>query len=76
MESFNPSPQQKEEEQKQKQSYSGWLREQYNIQYEKWYPWIEDQYLRWFGKGDNKASYVAKCEKPSIPILLYPRCAY
>ncbi|KAK6543638.1 hypothetical protein TWF694_000382 [Orbilia ellipsospora] len=31
----------------------------YNKQYEKWVPWLEDQYLYWFGK-DNKASYVTK----------------
>ncbi|KAF3912746.1 hypothetical protein ABW20_dc0101481 [Dactylellina cionopaga] len=31
----------------------------YNAQYEKWVPWLEDQYLSWFGK-DNKASYVTK----------------
>ncbi|BAE54598.1 unnamed protein product [Aspergillus oryzae RIB40] len=61
MTSLNPISQpQEEEEKKQQQSYSDWLREQYNIQYEKWYPWIEDQYLKWFGKGDNKASYATK----------------
>lgn len=31
----------------------------YNTQYEKWVPWLEDVYLRWFTK-DNKASYTAK----------------
>lgn len=31
----------------------------YNKQYEKWMPWIEDQYLYYFGK-DNKASYATK----------------
>ncbi|KAF7594624.1 hypothetical protein BBP40_008714 [Aspergillus hancockii] len=60
MDSFNPATQQQDEEQKQNQSYSTWLREQYNVQYEKWYPWIEDQYLKWFGRGDNKASHVTK----------------
>ncbi|KAB8271698.1 hypothetical protein BDV30DRAFT_213165 [Aspergillus minisclerotigenes] len=61
MDSLNPTSQpQEEEEKKQQKSYSDWLREQYNIQYEKWYPWIEDQYLKWFGKGDNKASYATK----------------
>ncbi|KAE8343793.1 hypothetical protein BDV24DRAFT_128269 [Aspergillus arachidicola] len=61
MSSLNPISQpQEEEEMKQQQSYSDWLREQYNIQYEKWYPWIEDQYLKWFGKGDNKASSGTK----------------
>ncbi|KAK5940227.1 hypothetical protein PMZ80_007647 [Knufia obscura] len=28
----------------------------YNKQYENWMPWIEDQYLAWFGK--NKTSYT------------------
>ncbi|KAE8137267.1 hypothetical protein BDV38DRAFT_246997 [Aspergillus pseudotamarii] len=61
MNSPNPNSQPQEaEEKKHQQSYYDWLREQYNIQYEKWYPWIEDQYLKWFGKGDNKASYVTK----------------
>lgn len=32
----------------------------YNKKYEQWMPWIEDQYLYWFGKGDNKASYATK----------------
>ncbi|KAJ5585503.1 uncharacterized protein N7459_005303 [Penicillium hispanicum] len=31
-----------------------------SVNYEEWMPWIEDQYLKWFGKGDNKASYVTK----------------
>ncbi|KAF7871904.1 uncharacterized protein EAF02_009009 [Botrytis sinoallii] len=48
------------EEQRQKQTYTEWVKEAYNDQYEKWMPWIEDQYLRWFGKGDNKASYATK----------------
>ncbi|KAL4930918.1 uncharacterized protein BDV17DRAFT_28514 [Aspergillus undulatus] len=47
-------------EEKEKKSYSEWVKEAYNDQYEKWMPWLEDQYLKWFGKGDNKASYVAK----------------
>lgn len=46
-------------EQKAKQSYTEWLKESYNYQYERWMPWIEDQYLKWFGK-DNKASYATK----------------
>jgi hypothetical protein len=40
-------------------STSEWAQKTYNEQYEKWVPWIEDMYLRWFTK-DNKASYVAK----------------
>lgn len=34
-------------------------RKYYNEKYEVWMPWVEDQYLYYFGK-DNKASYVAK----------------
>ncbi|KAF7955524.1 hypothetical protein EAE96_004450 [Botrytis aclada] len=48
------------EDQRQKQPYTEWVKEAYNDQYEKWMPWIEDQYLKWFGKGDNKASYAIK----------------
>ena len=48
------------ESEKKKQTYYEWAASVYANQYEKWMPWIEDQYLRWFGKGDNKASYVAK----------------
>jgi hypothetical protein len=44
----------------EKQSYKAWAQNAYNSQYESWMPWIEDQYLRWFGKGDNKASYATK----------------
>jgi len=47
------------QEQKKKQTYTEWAKEGYNYQYERWMPWIEDQYLRWFGK-DNKASYATK----------------
>jgi len=57
-------------EQKKKQTYTEWLKENYNYQYERWMPWIEDQYLKWFGKGDNKASYTAK--GTSTPSLLIP----
>ncbi|KAJ5132000.1 hypothetical protein N7448_006158 [Penicillium atrosanguineum] len=44
----------------EKQTYSEWAKKTYGDQYENWMPWIEDQYLRWFGKGDNKASYATK----------------
>jgi len=64
--SAEPSKEQKKQiydnlpaEQKAKQSYTEWLKESYNYQYERWMPWIEDQYLKWFGK-DNKASYATK----------------
>ncbi|KAH7014931.1 hypothetical protein EDB80DRAFT_748077 [Ilyonectria destructans] len=36
-----------------------WTKKTYNDQYEKWVPWLEDTYLRWFTK-DNKASYATK----------------
>ncbi|KAM0300175.1 hypothetical protein ACHAPM_006481 [Fusarium culmorum] len=36
-----------------------WTKATYNDQYEKWVPWMEDVYLRWFTK-DNKASYATK----------------
>jgi len=36
-----------------------WARDQYNRQYERWVPWLEDIYLRYFTR-DNKASYTAK----------------
>ncbi|KAF9895353.1 hypothetical protein FE257_000257 [Aspergillus nanangensis] len=48
------------EEKKQQQTYSEWLSQVYNDQYQKWMPWIEDMYLRWFGRGDNKTSYATK----------------
>ncbi|KAH2845256.1 hypothetical protein KXV85_010003 [Aspergillus fumigatus] len=48
------------EDQKKKQTFGEWVKEAYNDRYEKWMPWLEEQYLKWFGKGDNKASYVAK----------------
>lgn len=38
-----------------------WTKEQYNKQYEKWVPWLEDMYLKLFTK-DNKASYATKGE--------------
>lgn len=43
-----------------------WAKQTYNDQYEKWMPWIEDFYLRWFTK-DNKTSYVAKRRFPASP---------
>ena len=47
------------DEQKKKQTYTEWVKDAYNNQYEKWMPWIEDKYLAWFGT-DNKASYATK----------------
>jgi len=46
-------------EHREKQTYMEWVKAGYNNQYEKWMPWLEDQYLAWFGK-DNKASYATK----------------
>lgn len=73
-----PSEEQKKEiyeglsaEQKQKQSYTEWVKDAYNNQYEKWMPWIEDKYLEWFGK-DNKASYVTKGMRDTIEALESP----
>ncbi|KAL3459061.1 hypothetical protein BJX64DRAFT_291604 [Aspergillus heterothallicus] len=48
------------ESEKKSKTYAEWVKEAYNEQYEKWMPWLEDQYLKWFGKGDNKASYATK----------------
>lgn len=56
----NPLPGNARSQNDQKQTYSEWAKATYNDQYEKWMPWIEDQYLKWFGKGDNKASYATK----------------
>ncbi|KAM0355192.1 hypothetical protein ACHAPU_001057 [Fusarium lateritium] len=36
-----------------------WTKTTYNQQYEKWMPWIEDNFLYYFTK-DNKASYATK----------------
>lgn len=48
-------------EDQEKQTYTEWVKEVYHDQYEKWMPWLEDQYLKWF-RNDNKASYVTKGE--------------
>jgi len=40
----------------------------YNKQYDNWVPWLEDQYLNWFGK--NKTSYVA--EGQLYPLIREP----
>lgn len=59
-------------EEREKKTYAEWVREAYQEQYEKWVPWLEDQYLKWFGKGDNKASYVTKGMGVfSYPVLYY-----
>ncbi|KAK4162392.1 hypothetical protein QBC43DRAFT_380045 [Cladorrhinum sp. PSN259] len=36
-----------------------WTKDQYNKQYEKWVPWLEDMYLYYFTR-DNKASYSTR----------------
>jgi hypothetical protein len=56
-------------DQKSKQTYTEWVKEAYNDQYEKWMPWLEDKYLALFGK-DNKASYVTK----GVWLSYYPFC--
>lgn len=45
-----------------------WAKQTYNYQYERWMPWIEDFYLRWFTK-DNKASYTAKGNSNASTLL-------
>lgn len=54
--------------QRQQQTYTEWVKEVYHEQYDKWMPWLEDQYLKWFGKGENKASYVTKGEFLSVSL--------
>lgn len=46
-------------EEQKKQTWGEYGSEVYNAQYERWMPWIEDLYLRWFTR-DNKASYATK----------------
>lgn len=50
-------PQQGQEQ--KKATWGEYGKQVYNEQYERWMPWIEDFYLRWFTK-DNKASYTTK----------------
>ncbi|MBE7180209.1 MAG: hypothetical protein INR71_03205 [Terriglobus roseus] len=52
-----------------KETWAQWLKSGYAVQYEKWMPWIEDQYLKWFTK-DNKTSYAAKGELQASPALI------
>ena len=49
-----------------------WTKRQYNDQYEKWVPWLEDLYLRYFTK-DNKASYATRGEflPPCPPVAVF-----
>jgi hypothetical protein len=47
-----------------KQTTTEWAKEQFDKQYEKWVPWLEDLYLKYFTK-DNKASYATKREQLS-----------
>ncbi|KAK2609386.1 hypothetical protein N8I77_002883 [Diaporthe amygdali] len=55
----NPTAPQLSEEDKKKQTWGDYGKQVYNEQYERWMPWIEDFYLRWFTK-ENKASYATK----------------
>lgn len=64
------APQQKDG----KQTWGEYGKQVYNEQYERWMPWIEDMYLRYFTR-DNKASYATKGTSNVIHpfiILLYP----
>lgn len=61
------------EDQKKKQSYTEWVKDAYNNQYENWMPWIEDKYLAWFGT-DNKASYATKVRTPALVSPLFLSC--
>ncbi len=45
--------------QEKRQSWTEYGKEVYNEQYDRWVPWAEDLYLRWFTK-DNKTSYTVK----------------
>ena len=47
------------ERQKEKETYVQWTKRKYGEQCEKWMPWIEDKFLRFFTK-DNKAFYATK----------------
>ncbi|KAB5522911.1 hypothetical protein GE09DRAFT_495549 [Coniochaeta sp. 2T2.1] len=49
-----------------------WTKQTYNQQYEKWVPWLEDLYLRYFTK-DNKASYTAKEELDKTKVTGVPQ---
>lgn len=53
------------QEHRDKQTYTEWVTEAYNNQWNSWMPWVEDKYLQWFGK-DNKASYATKGEPPCL----------
>jgi hypothetical protein len=57
----NPTAPQLPQEDKKKQTWGEYGSQVYNEQYERWMPWIEDFYLRWFTR-DNKASYATKGE--------------
>ncbi|KAL1869157.1 hypothetical protein Daus18300_005694 [Diaporthe australafricana] len=55
----NQTAPQVSQEDKKKQTWGEYGSQVYNEQYERWMPWIEDFYLRWFTR-DNKASYATK----------------
>lgn len=56
-----PLQQQQQQDDKKRLSWGEYGSQVYNEQYEKWMPWIEDLYLRWFTK-DNKTSYATRGE--------------
>jgi hypothetical protein len=53
-----------ESEPQKDETYAEWAKRNYGEKWETWMPWIEDQYLKWFGK-DNKASYATKGKSAS-----------
>lgn len=68
-----PSQEGGQEEHNNKQQQQTWTdygKQVYNEQYERWMPWIEDMYLRWFTK-DNKASYATKGASSFLLVLLF-----
>jgi hypothetical protein len=59
MSSSSKNPISLPQQEEKKETWGEWGSRSYGDQKEKWTPWLEDQYLRWFGK-DNKASYATK----------------
>jgi len=57
--SSSKNPIQVPQQEQQKEGWYDWSGRKYGEQKETWQPWLEDTYLKWFGK-DNKASYATK----------------
>ncbi|KAK4112375.1 hypothetical protein N656DRAFT_768524 [Canariomyces notabilis] len=49
-----------------------WAKDQYNRQYERWVPWLEELYLRYFTR-DNKASYTTRENLNKTKIISNPQ---